>query len=243
MDEVIIVLIPKPGKDLQECASYRPNSLLNVDAKILAKILASRLSTVINTLIQVDQTGFMPGKGTDINIRRLFLNLSLTHDNVGSRVVASLDAKKAFDFVEWVYLWEVLRRIGVGPKFLRWIQMPYREPKERVRTNDCISDPFRLSTGTHQGCPLSPSLFALALAPLTILDRESPAVRGLWIGRLEEEISLYADDALLYLNDAGPSLVAALEIFDKFGNFSGIRINWSKSVLFPLDNQPSFSSG
>lgn len=45
------------------------------------------------------------------------------------------------------------------------------------------------------------------------------------------------DDALLYLQDAGLSLSAALEIFNKFGSISGIRINWSKSILFPLDNQ------
>lgn len=100
MEEAIIVLIPKPGKDPQDCASYRPISLLNVDAKILAKILATRLSLVISTLIHVDQRRFMPGKSTDINLRRLFLNLSLTHENAGSWLIASLDAEKAFDSVE-----------------------------------------------------------------------------------------------------------------------------------------------
>lgn len=52
---------------------------------------------------------------------------------------------------------------------------------------------------------------------------------------MEEKLSLHADDALLYLNDAGLSLSAALEIFDTFGSFFGIRINWSKSILFPID--------
>lgn len=45
MEEAIIVLVPKPSKNPQECASYRPISLLNVDAKILAKGLASRFSS------------------------------------------------------------------------------------------------------------------------------------------------------------------------------------------------------
>lgn len=57
------------------------------------------------------------------------------------------------------------------------------------------------------------------------------------MGSLEEQISHYADDTLLYLQDAGESLEAALEIFDTFGRFSGIRMNWSKSNIFPLDHQ------
>lgn len=108
-----------------------------------------------------------------------------------------------------------------------------------MRTNDWVSDSFPLHRGTRQGCPLSPSLFALSLEPLAILVRESLEVRGLQIGCLEEKISLYAEDALLYLNDAGPSLTAALELIDKFGSLSGICINLSKLVLFSLDSQPS----
>lgn len=64
--DAIVVLVPKPGKDPEECTSYRPISLINADAKLLAKILATRLGTVMDDLVHVDQTGFMAGKGTDI---------------------------------------------------------------------------------------------------------------------------------------------------------------------------------
>lgn len=94
-----------------------------------------------------------------------------------------------------------------------------------MRTNDRVSDSFSLHRGTRQGCPLSPSLFALALEPLAILIRESQEISGIRVGNLEEKISLYADDALLYLKDSGSSLSAALVLFDKFGALSGIRIN------------------
>lgn len=132
MNEAIIVLVPKSGKDPLDCSSYRPISLLNVDAKIFAKILANRLSQVIEDLVDINQTGFMPGKGTGINIRRLFLNTSIAHDNQGSRVIASLDAEKAFDLVEWTYLWEVLRSFGFCPKFIHGIQLLYYAPRARV---------------------------------------------------------------------------------------------------------------
>lgn len=65
MSEAVIVVIPKPRKDPELCESYWPISLLNVDAKIITKILANRLNSVILCLVHGDQTGFMPGKGTD----------------------------------------------------------------------------------------------------------------------------------------------------------------------------------
>lgn len=72
MAETIIMVVLKPVKDPEVCALYRPISLLNVDAKILTKVLALRLNKVILTLIHEDQTRFMPGKGLDINLRRLY---------------------------------------------------------------------------------------------------------------------------------------------------------------------------
>lgn len=75
------------------------------------------------------------------------------------------------------------------------------------------------------------------LEPLVVLVSESSRIVGLWVGPLEEKISLYLDDTLLYLHDADSSLDAALETFDEFGRFSKIHINWSKSALFPLDAQ------
>lgn len=229
------VLVPKPGRDPEDCSSYRPISLLNVNAKILAKILANRLSVALEDIIHVDQTGFIQAKGTDINHRRLFLNLSVTHTNSGSRVIASLDAKKAFDLVEREFLWEVMDGFGFGPHFIHWLKILYSSPRARIRTNDRLFESFPLQRGTRQGSLLSPSLFALALEPLAILIRESALVKGLKVGPLEEKLSLYADDALLYLQDADGSLTVALDLFNEFVHYSGVRINWDKSILFPLD--------
>lgn len=152
-----MVMVPKPGKDPEECASYRPISLINADAKLLAKILAHRLATVIEDRVHQDQMGFMPGKGTNINSCRLFLNLDASHDNGGTRIIASLDAEKSFDSVEWEYLWEILKRFVFCPKFLKWLGMLYKSPRARIRTNDTLSDFFFLQRGTRQGCRSHPA--------------------------------------------------------------------------------------
>lgn len=237
MQEAVIIVLLKPGKDPAKPESYRPISLLPVDAKIIAKVLASRLSRVISDLVHQDQTGFIPQKSTSINIRRLHLNLQLPSDCHGTRAVCSLDAAKAFDSVEWPFLWAVLEKFGFGPAFISWIKLFYTTPKARLMINGQYSPTFALGRGTRQGCPMSPLLFALAVEPLAATIRTTIAIRGFCRGTIEEKIALYADDMLLFLEDTTSSLTAAFEVIKTYGSFSGLTINWSKSVLMPIDGQ------
>lgn len=52
---------------------------------------------------------------------------------------------------------------------------------------------------------------------------------------MEECVSLYAYNMLLYLQDPGPSLLAAFGLIQEFGDYSGFRNNWAKSSLSPID--------
>lgn len=235
MRQANIVVILKPGKDPLMVDSYRPISLLTADIKILAKILAQRLIRVITDLIHGDQSGFIPAKSTAINLRRLFLNLQLVPDNVGERAILSLDAAKAFDSVEWSFLWAVMGRMGFSSVFLSWVQLLYFKPGARILVNGMLSESFDLGRGTRQGCPLSPLLFAIAIEPLAILLRSSDQVRGFEYGTLHEKVALYADDLLLFLGDTSDSLSSAITLITEFGDYSGLRINWGKSVLLPVD--------
>lgn len=62
---------------------------------------------------------------------------------------------------------------------------------------------------------------------------------GLKHGALEDKLALYADDLLLFLENPGPSLQEALSIIERFGTYSGLTINKSKSVIFPIDEIPT----
>lgn len=170
LTEASISLLLKPGKDPLYCGSYQPISLLNADVKILAKLLASRLENVISQIISMEQTRFMRVRQSFTNILKILNVIHFLASREMPEVVVSLDAEKAFDRVEWCYLFTVLEQFGFGTNFISCIRLLYTSPKASVITNKLSSQLFPLSRGTHQGCPLSPLLFALAALHCT----ESP---------------------------------------------------------------------
>lgn len=169
--EANIYLVLKKGKSSEECSSYRPISVLNVDLKLLAKILALRLEMVLPSVIANDQTGFIRGRFFSHNMR-CFLNI-IQHSSLYNTeaLVISRDAEKAFDRLEWPYLFHTLGKFDQGEGFIRWIQILYTSPLS-AEINGLRSSHFKIERGTRQGCPLSPLLFTLAMEPLASAIRQ-----------------------------------------------------------------------
>uniref|UniRef100_A0A8C6T8R1 Reverse transcriptase domain-containing protein n=1 Tax=Neogobius melanostomus TaxID=47308 RepID=A0A8C6T8R1_9GOBI len=234
LDQAIVTLILKPGKTPIECKNYRPISLIQTDCKILSKILAVRLDKVISSLIHSDQVGFICKRNSSDNIRRLINIFWTVRESNTPTAAISLDAEKAFDRVEWQYMFRVLNRFGFGQVFMRWIKILYKNPVAAVQTNGIISSFFRLGRGTRQGSSLSPALFNLALEPLAQAIRKNSQFPGIKIGNTSHKLILYADDILCFVTDPTTSIPVLLNIINTFSKISGYKVNWNKSEALPL---------
>ena len=160
-----ILLLYKKG-DRSSPSNFRPNSLLNVNAKLGPKILAHRLGRVLSSLLHSDQYEFVPGRDIRTAHIRFQSLASLYSDSSSLAGAVLLDFAKAFDSVVWPALDIVLMHVGLGSTFRRWIQVLYPNTLVILMFNGFPLAPFELGTGVRQGGPLSPALFVLFIEPL-----------------------------------------------------------------------------
>lgn len=118
-----IVLIPKV-KFPESLGQYRLSSLCNFSVKVITKVLANRLKSILQEVISLNQSAFVPGRLIQGNIlvaHEAFHALKLKKKGLDGFMALKLDFNKAYDRVEWDFVDALMGKMGFHSKWVHWV--------------------------------------------------------------------------------------------------------------------------
>jgi hypothetical protein len=231
----VISLIPKPQKDLEELKNWRPITLLNQDYKLLTKAIANRIQTTLGKVISDDQSGFVKGRYIGCNIQRTQNLIEVCEDIQEKAILLNIDFAKAFDTINWNFIYNAMEKMGYPEKLIKWVKALYEGIETCIINNGYSSEFFRPEKGVRQGCPLSPYLFIIATE---IMNRWIMKEMGEYGVKDNENnnylISQFADDTSFAIKCNKESINKLFFLLKEFGNISGLKINIEKTEILMM---------
>ena len=237
VNSTILALIPKCDNP-ETFADFRPISLCNFLYKIFSKLLARRLGAILPNLISEQQHGFVRGRqiGDCISISQEMVD-DLDRVVRGKNMVMKLDMMKAYDRLEWDFLFKVLDCFDFSQKFISLITSCLSNQFFSVKLHGELFGFFQNSRGLRQGDPLSSSLF---ISVEEVLSRGlsrifyQGLVKHYHLGRGVMSVShlLFADDMVIFLNASKQFVDNLMKFLQSYESSSGQKISAQKSSLY-----------
>ena len=125
--------------------------------------------------------------------------------------------------------------MGIERTYLNIIKSINDKVTANIMINGEKLKAFPLSSGTKQGCPLSPHLFNIVLDILAVATRGDKEIKGIQTGK-EVKLSLFADNMMLYIENPKDASRKLLELISESGKVAKYKINRQKFIAFLYTN-------
>ncbi len=225
----VLTCLPKGDKPREFLKNWRPISLLNVDYKILSSAIANKIKPALSQLISEDQKGYVKGRYIGECTRLVNDLLDETERRMIPGLLLLVDFEKAFDSIERGFIEKVLTFLGFGKNIIEWIKILYTDNSSCILNNGHCTEYFDITRGVRQGDPPSGYIFIICLEILNAAINYHTSITGIMIDNSEYLTSQYADDSTIALDGSPDSLENCLNVFNQFGQCSGLRINEDKT--------------
>ena len=227
--KAIITLLPKGG-DLNLLKSWRPISLICCDVKVVSKILANRIKPLLIDLISENQHCVNGRTITSCNTQLRDI-LYYYGENCSSGAIINLDWEKAFDRVNWVFLINIMKRLGFPDFIIKWVLTLHTNIQSVCMINGNITIPFDIKRGVRQGCPMSMIFYVLFQEPLYLAIKYSTKIIPPLLPSKQLNNIGYADDSTIIVKD-DEGFVETFEIIKKFVKASNSKLNIQKTKVY-----------
>nr|GEX77070.1 RNA-directed DNA polymerase, eukaryota [Tanacetum cinerariifolium] len=229
-----IALIPKVT-DAKFVTDFRPISLIGCVYKVVTKILANRLATVITDLVSDTQSAFVSNR--QILDGPFILNelIAWCKRKKKQAMIFKVDFAKEYDSVRWDYLLDVLHAFEFGPNWCKWIRGTFSSSMASVFVNGNPSSEFPFFCGLKQADPLAPYLFILIKEYLHISFSRATSASVFNGIRINDSTVIshlfYVDDAIFMGEWSDSNMANMVKILRCFFLASGLKINIQKSQI------------
>ena len=158
-----------------------------------------------------------------------------------------LDFEKAYDTIDWESVDSVLKEMGFGVRWRKWIEVCLTTARISILFNGSPCKPFKMGRGLRQGDPLSPFLFVLVAEVLNKVMVKASNIglfQGLKVGGKREKLThlQFADDTLLFCEANEMYLQHIKRILLSFQTYSGLAVNYSKSAILVFGKEEEWAN-